>query len=90
VTLDDGNPLSLPAGSVTGLAAGTYYNLFWNRSTSEYEVELDPAAVRLQSSQHVFVVRQGTLAEDGTPPSSETPPPGYGGGGGYYAGGPIP
>lgn len=90
VTLDNGQALSLPSATVAGLTAGTFYNLFWNLGTSGYEVELDPASTRLASPAFAFIVRQGTLNSDGTPPDTETPPPGYGGGGGYYGGGNIP
>lgn len=86
VTLDNGQAPSLPSATVSGLTGGTFYNLFWNTGTSGYEVELDPASTRLASPAFVFVVRQGTLNSDGTPPDTETPPPGYGGGGGYYSG----
>lgn len=89
VTLDNGQALALPSATVSGLSAGTFYNLFWNTGTSGYEVELDPASTRLASPAFVFIVRQGTLNTDGTPPDVDTPPPGYGGGGGYYSGAQI-
>lgn len=89
VTLDNGTALSLPSATVSSLTGATFYNLFWNTGTSGYEVELDPASTRLASPAFVFIVRQGTLNTDGTPPDVDTPPPGYGGGGGYYSGAQI-
>ncbi|WBH17046.1 phage tail protein [Sphingomonas radiodurans] len=90
VMLDTGQSLVLPSVSIPSLTDGTFYNLFWNTGTRAYEVELDPAPTRLASPSFVFIVRQGTLNTDGTPPDVEAPPPGYGGGGGYYGGNPTP
>nr|AGU09790.1 hypothetical protein [uncultured organism] len=73
--------LPLPVGQTDGLEGATSYALFWNLTTSTYEVEAYPATTRMASRDHLFIVWQSTLNADGTAPEGETPPPGYGGGG---------
>ena len=79
-TIDSGQALNFPAGSITGLAAATLYVVLWRLSTSSYVAAAYPAA-QLSSDDYVYLQNQSTLMSDGTAPTQDPPPRGYAGGG---------
>jgi hypothetical protein len=81
---EDGEALSLPAATLTGLEGSKVYALFWNPSSASYVAAPLPATEQYQNPGLIFLVRQSTSDSGGTFPTFPTPPPGYGGGGNYY------
>jgi len=78
--LDDGRSMMFPAATVSGLASGTTYGLFWNLSTGAYEADLTPALSRRASANYVFLEFY-TTSTAGVFPGVDPAPPGYLGGG---------
>lgn len=86
--LEERSTITFPAGSVTGLAAGTYYNVFRDLTNDIYVAAVDPALTEFATSYYVSIDRQAT-SSGGTHPAPATPPSGYGGGGGGGRGGEL-
>lgn len=78
--LDDGRSMAFPADTITGLASGTSYGLFWNLSSGAYEADVAPAMSRRASSLYVFLEFY-TTSTGGVFAGVAAPPPGFGGGG---------
>jgi len=79
-TLDDSTAVSLPAGTLTGLGSGLWFNVFYERATGQYLPVSDGGITTfMASSRYIYIDRQATL-DDGAEPTDETPPPGWGGG----------
>lgn len=76
---NDARSISFPSGSITSLASGTFFAVFYNGTG--YVAATIPAATEFANSALIFIGTQET-SNGGTytPPSG--PPPGYGGGGG--------
>ena len=66
----------MPAGSISSLASGTSYSVFWNLLTSAYEAVMFPAATEMASSNYVFIIVQNT-STGGVFPSPDPVPGGY-------------
>ena len=87
--IDDGRAISFPADtSLTGLASGTKFGVFWDLATSEYVATAEPSIAEMASSDYVFIGWTAT-STGGTYPTPDTRPPGWGGGGGGWDN-PIP
>ena len=80
--LDDARTIDFPAGTISGLTAGTEYVVLWSLTTSTYSAVLSPAIDALASPDNVLIRYVTTQNADGTYPSSPTAPGGDGGGGG--------
>lgn len=81
-TLDDGSVVSFPAGSVTGLAAGTLWGLFRPYAGGGYFAVASPALAEVADSANVFL-RWIATSSGGVYPSDPIPPGGDGGSGGH-------
>jgi hypothetical protein len=76
---DDARSISFPSGSITSLASGTFFAVFYDGTS--YSAVATPATSQLADPSLIFLAIQETSTGGSfsTPP---TPPPGYGGGGG--------
>jgi hypothetical protein len=84
----DGRPLAFPADTITGLASGTKYGVFWDLTAGDYVVTVEPSDDEMASRDYVFIGWTAT-STGGTYPTPDTRPPGWGGGGGGWDN-PIP
>ncbi|MAC12970.1 MAG: hypothetical protein CMN74_12300 [Sphingorhabdus sp.] len=84
-TLDNGQQIDFPAGSITGLTESTSYVILWSITGQSYSAALMPALAELAAPDNVIIRYAVTQAADGTYPPAQTPPGGDGGGG--YGGG---
>lgn len=78
----DGTSQAIPSGSVTSLASGKKWGLFWS-SGPGLEVEEEPASTLMTTGRRIFLGWVST-STSGTYPAPETPPPGWGGNGPIY------
>lgn len=80
--IEDTRSIAIPATTVTGLTAGTYYGVFWEIDAAALIATPYPAVEQMASSAYVHLGWQSTQVTGGTTyPTSPTPPGGYGGGG---------
>ncbi|WP_375290415.1 hypothetical protein [Qipengyuania sp.] len=84
-TLDNGDAISFPAASITGLTEATSYVVLWSLDTGTYSAMVRPALAELANPRQVIVRYISTQNANGTYPET-TPPPGGDGGGGYGGG----
>ena len=78
----DGTSQAIPSGSVTGLASGLKFGVFWS-SGPGFEVEEEPASTLMTTGRRIFLGWSST-STSGTYPAPDTPPPGWGGNGPVY------
>lgn len=80
--LPDGSPVTIPAGSITGLTELTTYGVFWKDGTG-FEAEVSPATNHMTTGSWIFIGWQATpdAATGTTYPGTPTPPGGWGGDG---------
>jgi len=73
----DGQTISIPAGTVSGLAASTLYGVFWRAGTG-FEVETSPSPTHMTTGSWILI-GDGQATGDGSGgyPGGETPPGGY-------------
>jgi hypothetical protein len=79
--LDDGTSISFPSDtSLTGLASGTKFGVFWDIANEVYTATVEPSETEMASNSYVFLGWSSTSTDGGfpTPPSV---PPGWGGNG---------
>ncbi|WP_313044770.1 hypothetical protein [Brevundimonas sp.] len=76
--MGDGQTISIPAGTITGLASSTRWGVFW-RSDLGFQAEEHPAAVRMTTGQWIFLGWVSTSDAGGSYPTPPPPPPGWGG-----------
>ncbi|WP_341020664.1 hypothetical protein [Brevundimonas diminuta] len=76
--MDDGTTISIPAGTITGLASSRRWGVFW-RSDLGFQAEEHPAAVRMTTGQWIFLGWASTSDAGGSYPTPPPPPPGWGG-----------
>lgn len=87
--IDDGRSFSFPADtSLTGLASGTKFGVFWHIADEQYVATVEPSDTEMESNEYVFLGWTATSTA-GTYPDYDPPPPGWGGGGGGWNN-PIP
>lgn len=79
--LPDGTTITLPAGSVAGLANLTSYGVFY-RTDIGYVAQIYPAEANMASGSWIFIGWQATSDAGGDYPVGPTPPGGWGGEGG--------
>ncbi|MGB3846034.1 MAG: hypothetical protein WA940_09210 [Sphingopyxis sp.] len=79
-TLTDGRPLSFPADTITGLASGVKYGVFWSLAANDYVATASPSDAEMASREYVFLGWMATSASGSFPPP-DPPPPGWGGDG---------
>lgn len=82
VAFSDGSSQVIPAGSVTSLASGIRYGLFWS-SAEGFQAAEEPATTLMTTGRRIFLGWVATSTA-GTFPTSPAPPPGYGGTGPVY------
>lgn len=87
--IDDGRTLSLPAQSITGLASGTIYAVFYSLSAGTWSAVADPATAAMADPDKVFLAWHATSA-GGVFDAPDPPPDGWGGAGGNWGQFPIP
>lgn len=80
--MDDGRTVAFPADTLTSLASGTNFGVFYNLDTQEWSVVAYPALTERADSSLVFGGWQATSSGGTYAPSA--PPPGGSGGGGDY------
>ncbi|MET3837520.1 hypothetical protein ABIB58_002876 [Brevundimonas sp. UYEF29] len=80
-TMDDGAPVAIPDGTITGLSELTSYGVFW-KDGAGFESEVSPAPNHMSTGSWVFIGWQSTEDGAGGYPPSPPPPPGWGGTGG--------
>lgn len=80
-TMDDGAPVAIPDGTITGLSELTSYGVFW-KDGAGFESEVSPAPNHMSTDSLVFIGWQSTEDGAGGYPPSPPPPPGWGGTGG--------
>lgn len=78
--MDDGRALSFPAGSITGLASGTKFGVFWDLINTDYVVTPEPSTAQSSSNQFIFLGWAAT-STTGSFPTPDPQPPGWGGSG---------
>ncbi|MGV7119547.1 hypothetical protein [Sphingopyxis sp. 550A] len=78
--LDDARTISFPADSLTGLASGTKFGVFWDIANAEYLVSVDPSETEMASNAYVFLGWSST-STGGVFPTPPSIPPGWGGNG---------
>ncbi|WP_433935118.1 hypothetical protein [Brevundimonas diminuta] len=76
--MGDGQTISIPAGTITGLASSTRWGVFW-RADLGFQAEEHPAAVRMTTGQWIFLGWVSTSDAGGSYPTPPPPPPGWGG-----------
>jgi hypothetical protein len=76
---DDARMISFPSGSLTSLASGTFYAVFYNGTS--YVAAVSPADSQFANPALIFIGVQQT-SDGGAFDPPPTVPPGYGGGGG--------
>lgn len=87
--IDDGRAISFPSDtSLTGLASGTKFGVFWHLANEQYVATIEPSDDEMASNEYVFIGWVATLS-GGSPPAPDPRPPGWGGGGGGWDN-PIP
>ena len=72
----NGYEIAFPAETITGLASGTTYIVFWHITDETYVAVEDPAATQMASGDYVIIGEQST-STGGTYPTPEPYPPGY-------------
>ncbi|MXP42996.1 phage tail protein [Allopontixanthobacter sediminis] len=81
--LNDGQSVSFPIGSVTGLTSGEVYAVIYSLTSGTYSAVLSPATAALGNDTNVFL-GWSTTSTGGVYPTPTTPPGGWGGGGGTW------
>ena len=81
-TLNTGEELTLPADTLSGLASGTYFGVFRDRSAGAYIAVQAPATSQHADRDNIFLGWMST-STGGSYPTQPTPPGGYGGTGGH-------
>lgn len=82
VYFSDGTSQAIPSGSLTSLASGKKWGLFWSAGPG-FEIAEEPAGSLMTTGRRVFLGWVST-STSGTYPAPETPPPGWGGNGPIY------
>lgn len=80
-TLYDGTSISFPAATISSLASGSDYGVFFDPVLGTYSTAIAPSATEMANRDLVFVGGQST--SDAGTYTAATPPPGSGGGGVY-------
>lgn len=79
-TLPNGEVVTIPAGSISGLDPLTNYGVFWKEGAG-FSVEVSPATNHMTTGSWIFIGWQATSDAGGGFPSNPTPPGGWGGSG---------
>lgn len=77
-TMDDGAPVAIPDGTITGLSELTSYGVFW-KDGAGFEAEVSPAPNHMSTGSWIFIGWQDTSDGAGSYPTNPPPPGGWGG-----------